>query len=163
MLAPEAAAVSGLSFSPDGSYLYFIRSDKSTFNYSYMYKMASLGGAAAPLGYQRGLAIARRGIDENELGPGLSEPPDERGPLHPPVARLRRVELALQRDVDGGCRVGGGVNGPPSLRRPSTPVRLVPLQLSAQARIVTDNGKRYGGGFNPPWVGRTAVRAGVVG
>jgi eukaryotic-like serine/threonine-protein kinase len=49
VLAPEAAAVAGLSFSPDGNYLYFVRSDKSTFNYSYLYKMASLGGAATQL------------------------------------------------------------------------------------------------------------------
>src|SRR5215468_1238749 len=49
VLAPEAAPVTGLSFSPDGNYLYFIRSDKSTFNYSYLYRMASLGGGATQL------------------------------------------------------------------------------------------------------------------
>jgi eukaryotic-like serine/threonine-protein kinase len=49
VLAPEAAPVAGLSFSPDGNYLYFVRSDKSTFNFSYLYRMASLGGAATQL------------------------------------------------------------------------------------------------------------------
>jgi eukaryotic-like serine/threonine-protein kinase len=49
VVAPEAAPVGGLSFSPDGNYLYFVRSDKSTFNFSYLYRMASLGGAATQL------------------------------------------------------------------------------------------------------------------
>jgi eukaryotic-like serine/threonine-protein kinase len=49
VLAPEPAPVQSLSFSPDGNYLYFVRSDKSTFNYSYLYRMASLGGAATQL------------------------------------------------------------------------------------------------------------------
>ena len=39
----------GLKFSPDGNYLYFVRTDKQTFNYSYLYKMASLGGASTQL------------------------------------------------------------------------------------------------------------------
>ena len=43
VISPEEIAFNGLSFSPDGNYLYFVRSDKLTFNYAYLYKMASLG------------------------------------------------------------------------------------------------------------------------
>jgi eukaryotic-like serine/threonine-protein kinase len=49
VLAPDETAFNGLSFSPDGNYLYFVRSDKATLNYGYLYKMASLGGAATQL------------------------------------------------------------------------------------------------------------------
>ncbi len=49
VIPPEELAFDGLSFSPDGNYLYFVRSDKLTFNYAYLYKMASLGGASSQL------------------------------------------------------------------------------------------------------------------
>jgi Tol biopolymer transport system component/predicted Ser/Thr protein kinase len=49
VLPSDSLPFNGLSFSPDGNYLYFVRSDKATFNYSYLYKMASLGGAATQL------------------------------------------------------------------------------------------------------------------
>ncbi len=49
VISPEELAFNGLSFSPDGNYLYFVRSDKLTFNYAYLYKMASLGGASTQL------------------------------------------------------------------------------------------------------------------
>jgi eukaryotic-like serine/threonine-protein kinase len=49
VLAPEETGFNGLSFSPDGNYLYFVRSDKNTLNYGYLYKMASLGGAVTQL------------------------------------------------------------------------------------------------------------------
>jgi Tol biopolymer transport system component/predicted Ser/Thr protein kinase len=49
VLPPEEPPFNGLSFSPDGNYLYFVRADKATFNYSYLYKMASLGGATTQL------------------------------------------------------------------------------------------------------------------
>ena len=49
VLAPDALPFNGLSFSPDGNYLYFTRSDKVTFNFSYLYKMASLGGTETQL------------------------------------------------------------------------------------------------------------------
>ena len=45
VLPPEEIPFQGVSFSPDGNYLYYVRSDKATFNFSYLYKMASLGGA----------------------------------------------------------------------------------------------------------------------
>src|SRR4030088_1023121 len=49
VLAPEEVSFEGVTFSPDGNYLYFIRSEKVTFNYSYLYQMASLGGAATQI------------------------------------------------------------------------------------------------------------------
>jgi serine/threonine protein kinase/Tol biopolymer transport system component len=49
VIPPEELAFNGLSFSPDGNYLYFVRSDKQTFNFAYLYKMASLGGASTQL------------------------------------------------------------------------------------------------------------------
>jgi serine/threonine protein kinase/Tol biopolymer transport system component len=49
VLAPEVVNFAGLTFSPDGNYIYFIRSDKSTFNYSYLYRMPVLGGPAQQL------------------------------------------------------------------------------------------------------------------
>jgi serine/threonine protein kinase len=49
VLAPDEMPFDALSFSPDGNYLYFVRSDKATFNFSYLYKMASLGGATTQL------------------------------------------------------------------------------------------------------------------
>ncbi len=49
VLPSDNLPFNGLGFSPDGNYLYFVRADKATFNYSYLYKMASLGGAATQL------------------------------------------------------------------------------------------------------------------
>jgi serine/threonine protein kinase len=49
VLPPDDLPFNGLSFSPDGNYLYFVRTDKATFNYSYLYKVASLGGSATQL------------------------------------------------------------------------------------------------------------------
>ena len=49
VLAPDVVAFRNVSFSPDGNYLYFIRSDKTTFNYTYLYQMPSLGGTATQL------------------------------------------------------------------------------------------------------------------
>ncbi len=44
VLAPDVVDFKGVSFSPDGNYLYFVRSDKATENYSYLYQMPVLGG-----------------------------------------------------------------------------------------------------------------------
>jgi len=49
VLPSEETRFNGLGFSPDGNYLYFVRSDKATFNFSYLYKTASLGGSATQL------------------------------------------------------------------------------------------------------------------
>ena len=49
VLAPDVVGFSGLSFSPDGNYLYFARSDKTTENYRYLYIMPVLGGAPRQL------------------------------------------------------------------------------------------------------------------
>jgi serine/threonine protein kinase len=39
----------GLTFSPDGNYIYFVRSDKSNPNWSYLWQMPALGGAPRQL------------------------------------------------------------------------------------------------------------------
>ncbi|HET9409397.1 MAG TPA: protein kinase [Candidatus Sulfotelmatobacter sp.] len=44
VLAPDVVDFAGLSFSPDGNYIYFVRSDKSTQLYRYLYEMPVLGG-----------------------------------------------------------------------------------------------------------------------
>ena len=45
VLVPDEVTFNGVSFSPDGNYLYFVRSSKKNFNYEYLYQMPSLGGA----------------------------------------------------------------------------------------------------------------------
>lgn len=44
MLAPDIVAFKGVAFSPDGNFIYYVRSDKTTENYSYLYQMPVLGG-----------------------------------------------------------------------------------------------------------------------
>jgi eukaryotic-like serine/threonine-protein kinase len=45
VLAPEAVVFVGVVFSPDGNYLYFVRSDTGTANYRYLFVMPVLGGS----------------------------------------------------------------------------------------------------------------------
>ncbi|MFI5059434.1 MAG: protein kinase [Candidatus Acidiferrales bacterium] len=49
ILPPDVVTFAGLSFSPDGNYLYFVRSDKSTTLYHYLYVMPVLGGTPRQL------------------------------------------------------------------------------------------------------------------
>ena len=49
VLPPDAVAFHGITFSPDGNYIYFTRSDKSTTFYSYLYTMPVLGGTPRQL------------------------------------------------------------------------------------------------------------------
>ncbi|MBS1851827.1 MAG: serine/threonine-protein kinase [Acidobacteria bacterium] len=49
VLPPDVVEFPGLSFSPDGNYIYFIRSDKSTETYRYLYQMPVLGGSPRQL------------------------------------------------------------------------------------------------------------------
>jgi eukaryotic-like serine/threonine-protein kinase len=49
VLTPEEVSFQGVTFSPDGNYLYFVRSEKATFNFSSLYQMPSLGGAATQI------------------------------------------------------------------------------------------------------------------
>jgi eukaryotic-like serine/threonine-protein kinase len=44
VLAPDAAWFSGVSFSPDGNYIYFVRSEKGMMAYHSLYVMPVLGG-----------------------------------------------------------------------------------------------------------------------
>ena len=49
VLPPDVVQFYGLAFSPDGNYIYFVRSGKETFNYSYLYQMPVLGGTPRQL------------------------------------------------------------------------------------------------------------------
>ena len=49
VLAPDLVEFAGLTFSPDGNYIYFVRSDKNTAQYRYLYQMPVLGGTARQL------------------------------------------------------------------------------------------------------------------
>ena len=44
VLAPDVVEFAGLRFSPDGNYIYFVRSDKGSAHYRYLYQMPVLGG-----------------------------------------------------------------------------------------------------------------------
>ena len=45
ILPPDLVDFYGLTFSPDGNYIYFVRSDKNTFNVANLYQMPTLGAA----------------------------------------------------------------------------------------------------------------------
>ena len=49
VLAPDLVGFAGLTFSPDGNYIYFVRSDKTTQLYNYLYVMPVLGGTPRQL------------------------------------------------------------------------------------------------------------------
>jgi serine/threonine protein kinase len=49
VIAPDIVNYQGLTFSPDGDFLYFVRSDRTTFNYSALYSMPVLGGTPRQL------------------------------------------------------------------------------------------------------------------
>ncbi|MBZ5569721.1 MAG: protein kinase [Acidobacteriia bacterium] len=49
VLAPDQAHYIALSFTPDGNYVMFVRSDKSTLNFRYLYQMPVLGGTPKQL------------------------------------------------------------------------------------------------------------------
>ena len=49
ILPPDVVVFDGLSFSPDGNYIYFVRSSRETFNYSALFHMPVLGGTPRQL------------------------------------------------------------------------------------------------------------------
>jgi eukaryotic-like serine/threonine-protein kinase len=49
ILPPDAGNFVGLTFSPDGNYIYFVRSDKNDISFRYLYAMPSLGGTPRKL------------------------------------------------------------------------------------------------------------------
>ena len=49
VLSPDVMNFKGLTYSPDGNYIYFTRSDKSNPNYSYLWQMPALGGTPRQL------------------------------------------------------------------------------------------------------------------
>jgi Tol biopolymer transport system component len=49
VLAPDVVDFAGITFSPDGNYIYFVRSNASTVNYDNLYQMPVLGGTPRQL------------------------------------------------------------------------------------------------------------------
>jgi eukaryotic-like serine/threonine-protein kinase len=49
VLPPDQARFVDVSFTPDGNYIMFVRSDKSTTNFRYLYQMPALGGTPKQL------------------------------------------------------------------------------------------------------------------
>src|SRR5215467_8672847 len=49
IIPPEQAHFVAVSFTPDGNYVLFVRTDKSTLNFRYLYQMPVLGGAPRQL------------------------------------------------------------------------------------------------------------------
>jgi len=49
VLPPDVMGFRGLTYSPDGNYIYFVRSDKSNPNWSYLFQMPALGGTPRQL------------------------------------------------------------------------------------------------------------------
>jgi len=49
ILAPEADSFVGLTFSPDGNHIYFVRSDRNDISFRYLYVGPSLGGTPRKL------------------------------------------------------------------------------------------------------------------
>ena len=49
VLAPDQVRFVAVSFTPDGNYIMFVRSDKATTNYHYLYQMPVLGGTPRQL------------------------------------------------------------------------------------------------------------------
>lgn len=49
VLPPARTYFRGLTFSPDGSFLYFVRSEEENFFFAYLYRMPALGGAIRKL------------------------------------------------------------------------------------------------------------------
>ncbi len=77
ILPPDVVRFAGLTFSPDGNYIYFVRSDKRTLLYNYLFQMPVLGGTPrqlirdvdAPVSFSpdgRQFAFVRGVPDKNE-------------------------------------------------------------------------------------------------
>ncbi len=49
ILAPDLGNFVGLTFSPDGNYIYFVRSDRKDLSFRYLYSMPALGGTPQKL------------------------------------------------------------------------------------------------------------------
>jgi serine/threonine protein kinase/Tol biopolymer transport system component len=49
VLPPDVVYFRGLTYSPDGNYIYFVRSDKSNLAWSYLWQMPALGGTPRQL------------------------------------------------------------------------------------------------------------------
>jgi len=49
LLPPDTVSLDGLTFSPDGNYIYFVRSGRNLLSFRYLYLMPALGGPAKKL------------------------------------------------------------------------------------------------------------------
>jgi len=49
IVPPDTNGFHGLTFSPDGDYIYFVRSDKNDAYFKYLYLIPALGGAVRKL------------------------------------------------------------------------------------------------------------------
>jgi DNA-binding winged helix-turn-helix (wHTH) protein/Tol biopolymer transport system component len=87
ILPPNAVDFQGLSFSPDGNYIYFVRSDENNPNYKYLYVMPVLGGPARLL------------IKDVDCAPSFS--PDGRQFVFTRGTPSRNVVEALVANTDG--------------------------------------------------------------
>jgi serine/threonine protein kinase len=78
ILPPEVVNFRGLTYSPDGNYIYFVRSDKSNPNWSYLFQMPALGGTPrqlvrdidSPIAFSpdgKRFAFVRGVLDKNEV------------------------------------------------------------------------------------------------
>jgi eukaryotic-like serine/threonine-protein kinase len=92
VLAPDVVSFAGLSFSPDGNNIYFVRSDKSTATFRYLYQMPVLGGSPRQL---------TRDIDAPvSFSPDGSEFVFERG-----VPERHAVEIRIAQSDGSGERL----------------------------------------------------------
>ena len=80
ILPPDQVRFVALSFTPDGNYVMFVRSDKSTTNFRYLYRIPVLGGTAQQL---------IRDVDSApSFSPNGSQVAFVRGVLQPPANRI---------------------------------------------------------------------------
>jgi len=89
ILPPDQVTFVAVSFTPDGNYVMFVRSDKSTANFRYLYRIPSLGGTPQQLA---------RDIDSPpSFSPDGKQLVFTRGILEPPANQL----LVINADGSG--------------------------------------------------------------
>jgi len=103
VLPPDVVEIRGLTYSPDGNYIYFVRSDKSNRAWSYLWQMPALGGAPRQLVRDIDSPIAfspdgkqfafERGVPEKSEARVVVAGVDGSGERI--VAKLERVLLAI--------------------------------------------------------------------
>jgi serine/threonine protein kinase/Tol biopolymer transport system component len=103
ILPPDVVAFGGLTYSPDGNYIYFVRSDKSNLAWSYLWQMPALGGTPrqlvrdidSPVAFSpegRRFAFVRGVSDKGEVHVVVAEVDGSGERI---LARFRGVNLSL--------------------------------------------------------------------